>query len=197
MVGTQYEIDEAGRRPWLQTYTGKAFVPLAPNPELIDIRDIAMGLSREARYNGHTQTIEPYSVAQHCVLVARVLPMHLKLWGLLHDAAEAYCKDLTWSIKSALPEYKAIEIPIEQAIAEHFGLSWPPPPEIKEADNRMLATEKRDLMGKEPRPWRDDIPRPYYFTIDAWCHQKARSKFLQMYNDLTGLAIPLSPRNWK
>ncbi len=188
---------DEGKWPWLQTYTGKAFVPLDPDPELIDIRDIAIGLSREARYNGHTRTDEPYSVAQHCVLVARVLPPPLKLWGLLHDAAEAYCKDLTWSIKSRLPEYKAIELPIERAIAKHFDLPWPPPPEIKVADNRMLATEKRDLMSLEPKPWRDDIPEPYDCTIKAWGHHSARFMFLETYNDLTGENIPTTnPLEW-
>jgi hypothetical protein len=176
------QVTDEGKWPWLQTYTGKAFVPIAPDADLIDIRDIAIALSREARYNGHTRTLEPYSVAQHCVLISRVLPKPLKLAGLLHDAAEAYCKDLTWSVKSLLPEYKIIETPIEKAIAERFGLQFPYPSEIKEADNRMLATEKRDLLSKEPRPWRDGIPQPYNITITAWTHREARCLFLDAFN---------------
>ncbi len=190
------QITDEGKWPWLQTYTGKAFVPMDPDPNLIDIRDIAMGLSREARFNGHTRTSEPYSVAQHCVLISRVLPKPLKLMGLLHDAAEAYCKDLTWSIKSALPEYKAIETPIELAIAGHFELPFPYPPEIKEADNRMLATEKRDLMGLEPKPWRDDMPQPYDMMIWTWPHREARFQFLTAYNRLTGADVSPYPCDW-
>ncbi len=188
-------INDEGKWPWLQTYTGKAFVPVAPDADLIDIRDIAIALSREARYNGHTRTSEPYSVAQHCVLISRVLPKPLKLMGLLHDASEAYCKDLTWSVKTMLPEYKTrIEAPIEKAIAEHFDLPQPFPPEIKEADNRMLATEKRDLMGAEPRPWRDDIPQPYNMEIIAWAHREARYQFLSVFNRLTvGRHVYVSP----
>jgi hypothetical protein len=191
------QITDEGKWPWMQTYTGKAFVPMAPDPDLIDIRDIAIALSREARYNGHTRTSEPYSVAQHCVLTSRVLPKPLKLMGLLHDAAEAYCKDLTWSVKSQLPEYKwRIEIPIEEAIAEHFGLSFPYPPEIKEADNRMLATEKRDLIGPEPKPWRNGIPKPYKMKIIAWPHREARYQFIKAYNHLSGDKVSPFPCEW-
>ena len=192
------EITDEGKWPWLQTYTGKAFVPLAPDADLIDIRDIAIALSREARYNGHTRTSEPYSVAQHCVLISRVLPKPLKLTGLLHDAAEAYCKDLTWSVKAALPEYKAIEIPIEKVIADRFELPFPYPPEIKEADNRMLATEKRDLMGLEPKPWRDGIPQPYNMRIIAWAHREARFQFLETWNRLVNEheRVPPYPCEW-
>jgi hypothetical protein len=193
------KITDEGKWPWLQTFTGKAFVPMAPDPDMVDIRDIAIGLSREARYNGHTRTSEPYSVAQHCVLISHVLPKPLKLLGLLHDAAEAYCKDLTWSVKVMLPEYKAIEVPIEAAIADRFNLSFPYPPEIKEADNRMLATEKRDLFDKEPRPWRDDIPQPYNMRVIAWAHREARYQFLKAFNRLVNghERVSFYPEEWK
>lgn len=191
------KITNEGKWPWLQTYTGKAFVPIAPDPNLVDIRDIAIALSREARYNGHTRTSEPYSVAQHCILISRVLPKPLKLLGLMHDAAEAYCKDLTWSVKIMLPEYKAIETPIEAAIAKAFDLPFPYPPEIKEADNRMMATEKRDLMGLAPKPWRDGIPEPYRMKIIAWPHREARYQFIETYNRLTGANVSPYPCKWE
>ncbi len=187
--------DDAGRTnlaeregfkwPWLQTITGGSFIPKEPSSADIDIRDIAIGLSRESRYNGHTATDEPYSVAQHSVYVSEVVPKGMALWGLLHDASEAYCKDLTWSVKTLLPEYKAIEITIQRVIAERFGLPWPMPPEIKEADNRLLATEQRDLMVKPPRPWQD-MPAPYDFRIGAWNHKFAYGAFLRRFNALSG-----------
>jgi hypothetical protein len=185
-----------GKWPWLQTYIGYPFVPMNPHPDHVDIRDIAIALSREARYNGHTHSSEPYSVAQHCVLISRVLPKKLKFAGLMHDAAEAYCKDLTWSIKSGLPEYKAIETPIEIAISQRFGLAFPHHPEVKVADNRMLATEKRDLMGTEPKPWRqpgDEMPAPYDMGIHAWSHREARFQFLETFNRLCDPKDKVSP----
>ena len=187
--------DESFKWPWLQTYTGKPFVPAAPDPELIDIRDIAIGLSRESRFNGHTQGEYLYSVAQHSVYASRVVPEKMALWGLLHDASEAYCKDLTWSIKTLLPEYKELEIGILKAVAVKFDLPWPPPPEIKEADNRLLATEKRDLYPTEAKPWRE-MPDAYDFEIKAWDHLTACSVFLLTFNIITNQEVPLRPRLW-
>lgn len=187
--------DESFKWPWLQTYTGKAFVPADPDPKLIDIRDIAIGLSREARFNGHTRGNHPYSVAQHSVMASHVVPYEMTLWGLLHDASEAYCKDLTWSVKTLLPEYKELENRILKAVAEKFDLPWPPPPEIKEADNRLLATEKRDLFPPEPAPWRE-LPEPYGFTIVPWSHDVALWQFLFEFNRITGESVPTLPAVW-
>ena len=181
--------------PWLQTYTGRAFVPADPDPELIDIRDIAIGLSRESRFNGHTQGEHPYSVAQHSVYASRVVPAEMALWGLLHDASEAYCKDLTWSVKTLLPDYKELEIGILKAVAVKFDLPWPPPPEIKEADNRLLATEKRDLFPPEPAPWRE-LPDAYDFKIEAWLHNAALTSFLLRFYAITGEYVPPVPEMW-
>ncbi|MFG0247924.1 MAG: phosphohydrolase, partial [Phycisphaeraceae bacterium JB051] len=77
---------------WIQTYTGKAFYPLREDPGIIDIRDIAHALSLQCRFNGHCSDF--YSVAQHSVHVSEVVPQAFALWGLLHDAAEAYMSDL-------------------------------------------------------------------------------------------------------
>lgn len=187
--------DESFKWPWLQTYTGKALTPADPDPEMIDIRDIAIGLSREARFNGHTMGVHLYSVAQHSVYAARVVPQKMALWGLLHDASEAYCKDLTWGVKLLLPEYKKLEIKILQAIAVRFDLPWPPPPEIKEADNRLLATEKRDLFLPEPQSWRE-MPEPYPFKIKGWSNRFALRAFLNCFNDITGEMVSPYPERW-
>lgn len=156
------DAEPTGKWPWLQTYTGKTFFPGNPCPEDIDIIDIAVGLSRENRYNGHTK--KPYNVAQHSIMVSRLVPPEYELWGLLHDASEAYIKDLTYSIKSMLPEYKAIEKRILRVIIEKYGLEWPEPPCVKDADMIVLATEKRDLLGPSPRAWRD-LPEPMTDTL--------------------------------
>lgn len=65
-------------------YFGKPFVP--------NIMSIAAALSHINRFNGHQGQ---YNVAQHCVLVSRMLPDEWKLSGLLHDATEAYLGDVT------------------------------------------------------------------------------------------------------
>ena len=136
--------------PWLQTYTGKKFYPLNPTLESICIEDIAHGLSLQCRFNGATSIF--YSVAEHSVRVSMNLPQELALWGLLHDAAEAYMGDLVSPIKYQ-PEakwFRDVEEGLMEAIASKFGLVWPMPKEVKKMDYVLLATEARDLMTT---PW--------------------------------------------
>lgn len=129
---------------WIITRSGKRLDPLNPDPALIDIFDIAEALSKESRFAGHCKGF--YSVAQHSLIVSLNAPEHLKLMALLHDAPEAYIKDMPSPIKKILPDYRAIDKAIWSAIAQKFNLPLVLPPEIKQLDLRALATERRDLL---------------------------------------------------
>jgi hypothetical protein len=138
------------RGDWMCTFTGLRFWPLDPRPEDICIEDIAHALACENRYGGHLP--EPYSVAHHCLLAAWIA--RDILGGdradvrdtLMHDAAEAYLKDIPRPLKRSLPGYKEIEHGVEAAIAAKFGLRFPMPPIVKRADEMALAIERRDLF---------------------------------------------------
>lgn len=125
---------------------------LEPNPDVIDIKDIAHALSNQCRFTGHTSTF--YSVAEHSVNVSEVPildTLELKLIGLLHDATEAYLVDLPRPIKRFTDLgsiFKKHESNIWEAIALHFGLPFEIPEVVHEADRIVLVTEKRDLMRK-------------------------------------------------
>src|SRR4030043_1424578 len=109
------------RGTWSQTYTGKKFWSLDPKPEEVDIKDIAHSLAFQCRFNGHT--IPFYSIAQHSVLVSKIVPPEQALAGLFHDAAEAYTGDIVAPLKKFLPPvFKEIEKAIEEVIFEHFGI---------------------------------------------------------------------------
>ena len=92
---------------WFLTTTGRQFWPASPDPEQIQIEDIAHALSNLCRFGGHTR--EFYSVAQHSVLVSQNVPDDLRLVGLMHDATEAYCGDMIRPLKNVLPEFKELE----------------------------------------------------------------------------------------
>lgn len=103
----------------IATYTGKMFDPLAPEPALIDIRDIAHALSLLCRANGHFPTF--YSVAQHSLACCREamergLSKRIQLACLLHDASEAYLSDVTRPVKAVMPMYLELEAPLQEAI---------------------------------------------------------------------------------
>src|SRR3984957_18331875 len=132
---------------YLSTYTGKKFFPYDPRPEQICIEDIAHGLSMLCRFAGQCRFF--FSVAEHSIAVAHLLPANLKLEGLLHDASEAYLADLPRPVKVGLPEYNAIEAAVEEVIAQKFALAFPTPSQVKTADNALLRNEVFTFFGAE------------------------------------------------
>ena len=133
------------------------------NPEGSDLSlyDIAFGLGRVCRFAGHTGRF--YPVAEHCIHVARLVPVRQARAALLHDASEAIIGDVTRPLKAMLPEYRAIERRIEEVIADRFlgddvegkMFAWyrMGTPEIKRADRAMCAVEARELMPHAPGYW--------------------------------------------
>jgi hypothetical protein len=177
---------EQRKGDWLQTFTGIQFWPLDPRPEEIVVEDIAHALSNQCRYSGHVRKF--YSVAEHSVRVAlHVKPPH-RLWGLLHDAPETYLVDLAGPIKhySRLGDaYREIEEPLMKCVCARFGLSPAEPVEVKVADNELLMTEKRDLMGPGPAKWREENFQPLREIIVPWSPEMAERKFLELFAALT------------
>lgn len=178
----------------LRLASGRLFEPFAQHrPEEFDPYDIAHALSNVCRFAGHT--IDFYSVAQHSVHVAEWLPDELKLWGLMHDAAEAYIGDIPSPIKRMisvrirvglnweLDTITACEQRLLQQIAERFKLPWPMPLSVKQLDRQMLATEMRDLMRHSD--WRrdaeEDNVHPLDFRIVPWAPARAREAFMTAF----------------
>ena len=174
-------------KPAIQVYTGGYFDYRFPEQQKYDIRDIAHALSNLCRYTGHGEQF--YSVAQHSVLVSRVIAPQHALVGLLHDAAEAYIGDVNSPLKTLLPEYRALEGRIEAALFRSYGLH---PLDIhlaKHSDLRLLATEKRDLLahnGADTTYWALlDGVEPCEFVIRPETPHIAERRFLERYRELT------------
>lgn len=161
------------------TYTGHKFYPFDPRPDEINLTDIAYGLSHVCRWGGHVR--HHVSVAQHCVLVASILPKELALEGLFHDGSEAYIGDMIRPFKSHMPLFLEAERRIEQAIALKFGLQYPWPEAVMVADNSVLAAESRDILGA-----RLEVPYepPSGMIVDPWAPSYARERWLAMYEIL-------------
>lgn len=169
---------------WIQTYSGKAFYPLNPDPSKIDIVDIAHSLSMQCRYNGHC--VRFYSVAEHCVTLSFAVAPEHSLWALLHDASEAYLSDVPRPIKHLLTGYAEAEKRLENAIFEHFGLRGPVPAQVKEYDFRILNNERADLMQTCERDW-EPMGEPLGdSTIHrwGWDWRTARQAFLFRFHQL-------------
>lgn len=169
------------RGPWVVTAHGRAFYLRDPRPEEVFIDDIAHSTSQLCRFTGHTRIF--MSVAHHALVVARVLidlgRPDLELYGLLHDAHEAYYGDMSSPLKSLLPEYKAIEERGWHAVADRFGLPRVAPPEIKEADLIARAMEKRDVMP-DMAIW-SALPPPHPRRIKDIPNDSIRRRFLNAF----------------
>src|SRR5665647_1805094 len=119
----------------ITTLSGIRFWPLLPNPGDILVEDIAHALAHQCRFGGHASKF--YSVAEHSVHVSELCPVQDALWGLLHDASEAYLIDLPRPLK-LLPEfapYREAERQLQRAVAARFGLPEDQPASVTEADD--------------------------------------------------------------
>lgn len=172
---------------WIQTYMGLAFSYLNPEPQQVSITDIAHALSNTCRYAGHSNQF--YSVAQHSVLVSNMLPMKFALYGLLHDAAEAYINDIPSPAKE-LPElvgFKKLGDKILKVIFNKYGLQDEIPSEVKYVDVRMLLTEKKVLFNTDYK-WDLELKfSPYLIEIQPWSPLEAFKAFICLFEELKGM----------
>lgn len=184
--GTPELIGDKRNGDWMETYTGIRFYPLDAREEEIHIVDIAHALSLQCRFNGHCK--EFYSVAQHSVLVSDLLPKGLKLAGLLHDAAEAYLGDMIRPLKNSMVQYKDAEWHLEKVIAKSFGLQFPFPAAVKQADDFMLWSEGKHF-GMKVEDWGYSPGENYDIKIpvEFWCLSagQVEKEFLRVYKELT------------
>ena len=173
---------------YITTVTGKHFYPLNPNPQDIDIEDIAHALSLICRGNGHIKFF--YSVAQHSIAcaeeaIARGYSWEVILGCLLHDASEAYLSDVTRPVKKELPRYLAAEKKLQNPIWEHFigrDLTEDERSRIFEIDDLMLSMEFHRLM---PEELNEDY-RQLLTEVDCKYQnpQEVKEKFAQLHRIL-------------
>jgi hypothetical protein len=133
----------------------------------IDLHDVAHGLAMTCRFAGQCPVW--YSVAEHCILGARLLcgkgqPIQA-LGFLLHDAHEAFMCDIPKPLKRMLPEYDIISSELQALIMETLwpdDVIYPNATVIHDTDSIMLASEYRQLFGEDAPAFAfcDNAPRP-------------------------------------
>ena len=169
---------------WIQTYSGKKMDLLHPKVEDICIEDIAQALSMQCRFSGHCKKF--YSVAQHSVFVSKLCDSKDALYGLLHDASEAYLVDIPKPLKYSgkFDIYLKYEKKMMKKIYKCFNLTYAEPESVLMADRVMLMTEARDLATKfNPCDWGKVDPAS--FKIEAIGPEAAKDMFLRRFNELT------------
>lgn len=173
-----------GRGDWIQLASGRQFWPMDPRPNEVFIDDVAHALSMLCRFGGHC--LRFYSVAEHCVLLARhAAPQgrNVAFWALMHDASEAYLVDVPRPLKPFLVGYGAAEDRILQAIALRFGLHLGLPDLVKKMDQAILMDEWLQNMAPAPIAWATDI-EPLGVELQFWSPERARGEFLLAFEEL-------------
>jgi hypothetical protein len=163
--------------------------PFDPDPEQIDIGDIARALANQCRFGGHCRSF--YSVGQHCVIVSELLEGEgaspdEALAALMHDAAEAYLGDLPHPIKhrSELGRaFREAEEPLERAIGERFSIASSPAA-IKRLDRALLATERRAFSSERWRWPELEGVEPLEIVLEPWSPDAAAEAFLRRFQEL-------------
>ncbi|MDR8480752.1 HD family hydrolase [Serratia nevei] len=169
---------------WITTFTGRHLDYAAPAVESICIEDIAQALSHECRFAGHLPNF--YSVAQHSVLCSQIVAPEFAFEALMHDASEAYCKDIPAPLKRMLPDYQRIEEQFDAVIRQRFGLPLRMDIAVKYADLVMLATERRDLDIDDGQVWPMlEGVSPADIVINPVMPLQARAMFIARFNELT------------
>jgi 5'-deoxynucleotidase YfbR-like HD superfamily hydrolase len=181
--------------PYLQTVSGRRVNPFDPDPDQLDIGDIARALGNQCRFGGHCRVF--YSVAQHSVIVAGLVEerggdVEDVFAALMHDASEAYLGDMPHPIKHRSPlgaAFKAAEAHLERAIRDRFGIRADVP-EIKRADRALLATERRSFSA-ESWPWPElDGVEPVDLELEAWPPDVAARAFAERFAELDARRQP-------
>lgn len=166
--------------------SGAMFDFAAEGPREFNVLDAAHALGKICRFTG--QCWRFYSVAEHSVLVSRMVAPEHALAGLLHDAHEAFVGDVAAPLKALLADYRALEDRIAAEVRIAAGLPPNLPPEVDAADKALLAFEMAELFGASamvPRGALDAAlaayPRP---RIDGWEPALAAKNFMLRFVEL-------------
>jgi uncharacterized protein len=185
--------------------SGRRLDLLDPSPLDIEIDDIALGLSRVARWNGQTRGAHALSVAQHSILVMEIVSegatrvgRQLRCAALLHDASEFVTADLITPFKVVIGDgYKSVERRIQQAVHLRFGLPAQLPDDwhdaIKRADRDAAFLEAIELAGFDEAEARRIFRyrrarRP--LKLAPWPAEQARRTFLARFQTVAGTRRP-------
>jgi len=173
---------KVGVGPTIMLHSGAWFDFCAPASSEFMIEDIAHGLANICRYSGQCSSF--YSVAEHSILVSETAK-GFELEALLHDAAEAFLGDITRPLKQMLPEYKRIEADVERAILDRFGIIGPLPPQVKQADLRVLAAEQKQIMPEGTDGWvRGQKVEPAPIIVRHLLPDEAKRAFIERFEAL-------------
>jgi len=192
MGGKQLDLfmKPSGRTAIL-TASGFVLDLTSPDASGLPVEDVARALAYQPRWCGATKHF--YSVAEHSVMVSRLVPEAFSYHALWHDAIEFIQGDWPSPLKVYLGRDNINRklAPIEAALARRFGFDLHLE-EVKKADLVAMATELRDLL---PSAWMDwgHLPDAAPERIEPVGPERAFALFMERYEEVKHLARPAEP----
>lgn len=180
--GVFEQNDERG--PFISTYSGALFYVNECNVQDIPIADIANALALNCRFNGHIT--RHYSVAEHSVLVSKLVEPENALYGLLHDYAEAFISDIPRPFKGTITGHIEFEREVMSNVCELYGLPLDVPEDVAYIDTHICAVEATVLAKVVPdwvKHYNLSICLPH--EVKGLDHIPARNLFMNRFNELT------------
>lgn len=161
--------------------------PFSEKSDPVDLDDIANGLAKQCRFNGQINKF--YSVAEHSILVSRLVPDALALPALMHDAAEAFLGDIVSPLKGLISGYDKIEHQLMCRISDDLDFEWPLLSRIdrnfiKNADLLALRSEKETFYPDEPEWPVLKNTGEFTFKLECMNWMDARLAFIGRYHEL-------------
>jgi hypothetical protein len=178
-------LEKPSGRTVMLMASGFTFDLEAPDASGMPIEDIARALAYQPRWAGATRVF--YSVAQHSIMVSRLVPDKLALCGLLHDSDEAITGDIVSVVKVLIgrDHLKARLDPVKRALQHRFGFQSELAA-VKDADLVCMATELRDLLPPAWMEW-GHLPPPLPQEIEPVGPERAYALFLERYDEVKHL----------
>jgi len=146
-----------------------------PQNSVFTLEDIAAGLSNECRFAGQLDKF--YSVAQHSILVLALAPRELAIHALMHDASEAFMKDIPKPLKNMLPDYEKIEEDLSSAIMDHFKINMIGSEMIHFYDQEALEIEFDAFRKNKPMRFEQKM-RSLNYLPGRWTPEMAKYNWL-------------------
>ena len=172
------------RGPFISTLSGTRFYVDECNVQDVPIFDVANALALNCRFNGHIRS--HYSVAEHSVLVSRLVSPENALYGLLHDYEEAFISDIPRPFKGAITGHKEFAEKVMGNVCELYGLPLEMPEDVVYIDTHICALEATVMSVVVPdwvKHYKLDVCPAH--MVKGLSQIDARNAFMTRFNELT------------
>ncbi len=162
---------------------------MSPRPSDFQPEETGRTLAYINRYAGQYGA---YSVAQHAVLVARVLKAMkcnalIQLAGLHHDDTEAVTNDIPQPVKSICIGLQDLEAALQDCVNIRYMVDVAGT-EVRTADHIVFYSEVQKLVPPDAQWMYDCSPSKYILTwgsIRPWGPEESFAKYMDLHESLT------------